>query len=148
MSAQLATASATMQLSGTPGRAILTARGHHLVVDSPAPLGGPIEELNPLDLLLGALAGCAAFVCERVAQEQHIALVAMIVTVAADFDPRGVCGEPVDPRVQSVRVRMELHGPSADEARILVDGFRTRCPVYTTLARATRINIETVIETQ
>lgn len=146
MTTPLATASATVQLAGLPGRGILTARGHHLVVDSPAPLGGPNEELNPIDLLLGALAGCGTFVCERAAIEQGINLASVTVIVAADFDPRGVCGEPIDPRMQAIRVRLELRGPSEAEAELLVAAFRSRCPVYTTLARATPISIEVTVE--
>ncbi|NTU78155.1 MAG: OsmC family protein [Chloroflexales bacterium] len=146
MSTPLATATAMVRLSSIPGRAILSARGHHTVVDSPAPLGGPNEELNPLDLLLGALAACGTFVCERVAQEQGIALTAITVTCAGDFDPRGVCGEPVDPRVQTVRVRLELRGPSQAEAALLVAAFQSRCPVYTTLARAAALSVEVMVE--
>ncbi|HMQ31167.1 MAG TPA: OsmC family protein [Chloroflexaceae bacterium] len=146
MSAPLATGTAAVRLSGLPGRGILTARGHHLVVDSPAPLGGPNEELNPLDLLLGALAACGTFVCERAAQERGIRLEAIAVTAAGDFDPRGVCGDPVDPRLQAVRVRLELRGPTPAEAEALVAAFQTRCPVYTTLARATALSVEAVVE--
>ena len=58
MTSQLTTASVTSRLTNQPGRTIVTARGHHFVVDSPAPLGGPNEELNPIDLLLSALATC------------------------------------------------------------------------------------------
>lgn len=146
MSTLLATAMATVRLAGPPGRGILTARGHHLVVDSPAPLGGPNEELNPIELLLGSLAACGTFVCERAASEQGIALAAITVMVAADFDPRGVCGEPVDPRLQAIRVRLELRGPSEAEAELLVGAFRSRCPVYTTLARATPVSVEASVE--
>src|SRR6266446_3059979 len=106
MPPQLATASVTSRLSGLPGRAIVTARGHHFVIDSPLPLGGPNEEINPIDILLAALATCATFVCETVAREQGIPLKAIAVTTAGDFDPRGVCGEPVDPRLQALRVRL------------------------------------------
>src|SRR6266699_1807437 len=71
---QLATASVTSRLSNLPGRAIVTARGHHFVVDSPPPLGGPNEEINPIDLLLSALATCGTFVCEKAAQEMSVLL--------------------------------------------------------------------------
>ena len=56
MTEPLVTASVTSHLTNEPGRAIVTARGHHFVVDSPAPLGGPNEEINPVDVLLSALA--------------------------------------------------------------------------------------------
>ena len=146
MTIQLATASVTARLSGLPGRAIVTARGHHFIVDSPPPLGGPNEEINPMDVLLAALATCGTFVCERAAAEMNVPLEAVAVTAAGDFDPRGVCGEPVDPRVQALRVRLALTGPTEAQAKALAQAFQTRCPVYTTLSRAAPIELEIVVE--
>ncbi len=146
MSTQLATASVTSRLSGLPGRAIVTARGHHYVVDSPPPLGGPNEEINPIDVLLSALATCGTFVCETAAVEMDVPLDAASVTAAGDFDPRGVCGEPVDPRMQAFRVRLALSGPTEAQAEALAEAFRARCPVYTTLSRAAPIELEVAVE--
>jgi putative redox protein len=146
MSAPLATASVTSSLSNQPGRAMVTARGHHFVVDSPPPLGGPNEEINPIDLLLSALATCGTFVCEKAAQELKLPLDLITVNVAGDFDPRGVCGEPIDPRLQAVRVRLALSGPTHTQGEALVAAFQSRCPVYTTLARATTITVELIVE--
>jgi len=141
MSVSLATASAGCRLSNEPGRALLAARGQHWVVDSPPPLGGPNEAPNPVEMLLGALASCAAFVCECAAREQRIALASVTVSAAGDFDPRGVCGEAVDPRFQAIRVRLALEGPDAAQRESLLNAFKTRCPVYTTLSRAVPIEV-------
>jgi uncharacterized OsmC-like protein/predicted small metal-binding protein len=146
MPAPLATASVTSRLSGQPGRAIVAARGHHFIVDSPPPLGGPNEEINPVDVLLSALATCGTFVCETAALEMNIPLDAVVVTAAGDFDPRGICGEPVDPRFQEFRVRLGLSGPTAEQAEVLAQAFRSRCPVYTTLLRAAPIELEVAVE--
>lgn len=137
----LLTATASSRLSNEPGRALLTVRGQHLVTDSPPNLGGPNEAVNPVELLLSALAACATFICERAALERNIPLSSVSVTVAGDFDPRGVCGEAFDPRFQVLRVRMALIGPNAEQAQVLVDAFKTRCPVYTTLVRATPVEV-------
>lgn len=142
----LATASVTSRLSGLSGRAIVTARGHHFIVDSPPPLGGPNEEINPIDVLLSALATCGTFVCETAAVEMDVPLDAVSVTAAGDFDPRGVCGEPVDPRMQAFRVRLALSGPTEAQAQALAEAFRARCPVYTTLSRAAPIELEVAVE--
>ena len=141
MNAPLASASASCRLSNEPGRGLVTIRGQHLVTDSPPPLGGPNEAANPVELLLSALAGCAVFVCERAAREMGIALRTVVATAAGDFDPRGVCGEAVDPRFQALRVRLELDGPDAAQCDALVRAFRTRCPVYATLSRAVPVEI-------
>lgn len=141
MSVTLATASASCRLSNEPGRALLAIRGQHVVTDSPPTLGGPNEAANPVEMLLGALAGCATFVCERAAQEMGIPLASVSVTVAGDFDPRGVCGEAVDPRFQAFRLRLGLEGPDAAQRELLLQAFKTRCPVYTTLSRAAPVEI-------
>jgi uncharacterized OsmC-like protein len=109
-------------------------------------LSGPNEEINPIDLLLSALATCGTFVCEKAAQEMNLPLDLVTVTVAGDFDPRGVCGEPVDPRLQAVRIRLAMSGPTRTEAEALVAAFQSRCPVYTTLARATAMSVELIVE--
>jgi uncharacterized OsmC-like protein len=141
MTTKLATASASCRLSNEPGRALLTLRGQHVVTDSPPTLGGPNEAANPVELLLSALAGCAVFVCERAAKELGIGLTAIHVTAAGEFDPRGVCGEPFDPRFQSFKVRLALDGADAAQSEQLLQAFKTRCPVYTTLSRAAPVEI-------
>ena len=147
MATQLATGSVTSHLTHQPGRAIVTARGHHFVVDSPAPLGGPNEEINPVDVLLSALATCGTFVCETAAQEMDIPLHGIAVTAAGDFDPRGLCGtDGVNPRMQAFRVRLAMSGPTEEQANALVEAFQTRCPVFTTFSRAAPIEVDVVLE--
>jgi uncharacterized OsmC-like protein len=141
MPGALATATASCRLSNEAGRALLSTRGQHFVVDSPPVLGGPNEAANPAELLLSALASCAVFICERVAQEMGMALRSASATVAADFDPRGLCGEPIDPRFQAFRVRLDLQGPDAAQREALVQAFKTRCPVFTTLLRSASVDI-------
>ena len=137
----LATAAVKVQLSNQPGRAIVTARGNHFVIDSVPPLDGPNEERNPLDLMLGALATCGTFIYERVAQEQGIEMTEITTTVEGDFDPRGVAGQPVDPRIQTMRVSFEVPGVSEPDTALMQEQFEQRCPVFTTLVRATDIEV-------
>ena len=122
----------------------MSARGNHFVVDSVPPLGGPNEERNPLDLVLGALATCGAFVYEAAAQEMGIALTDIRASVEGDFDVRGVKDGSVNPRIQVFRVKIELTGATAEQAEALAQEFQARCPVYTTLSRSAPIGVETV----
>jgi uncharacterized OsmC-like protein len=127
------------------GRAIVAARGHHLIVDSPPPLGGPNEELNPLDLLLGALATCGTFVIETAARERNIALESVTLDVEGDFDPRGVKGVAgINPMITEFRVKVSIEGATNEQKAALIEQFKVRCPVYTTLSRATAIEFELV----
>ena len=137
----LATAKVSAQLSNQPGRAIVSARGNHFIIDSVPPLDGPNEERNPLDLMLGALATCGTFIFERVAQEENIGLTDLTTQVEGDFDPRGVAGEDVDPRIQAMRVTINAQGIDQAQADLMTEHFQLRCPIYTTLSSAVPIEI-------
>jgi len=144
----LATAAATVELSNQFGRAIVSARGNHFVVNSAPPLGHPPEEINPVEAMLGALATCGLFVYESAAAEMAIPLAAAMVTVQGDFDARGLMGTAdVDPRVQAIRMHFTLEGPDGDQAAQLAEQFTTRCPIYTTLIKAAPIEITHNAET-
>lgn len=140
----LSTASAVSVLSNQPGRAIVSARGNHFVVDSVPPLGGPNEERNPMDLLLGAQATCATFIYETAAQEMGIPLTGISATVEADLDPSGIKDGAVNPRVQAMRVIMDLEGATAEQAAKLQGEMEKRCPVYTTLIQSMPIEVTNV----
>jgi uncharacterized OsmC-like protein len=141
----LVTIAATARLSGEAGRSLVTLRGHHLVVDSPLALGGPNEEVNPVDLLVGSLATCALFISDYVAREQNIPLQQVRVAVAGDLDPRGMCGFPVDPRLQALRLQAHYTGVSEAQAEQLVEAVRSRCPIFTTLSQGVEIEVSYVL---
>jgi len=136
----LATISVESTLSNQRGRAILTTRNQHIIIDSPPLLGGPNEEMNPLDILLGALSTCGTFVFETAARELNLSPTHINIKVEAEFDPRGVKGvEGVDPRIQVFRVIISTQGLTNEEVSRLIDNFKTRCPIYTTLVRSAPI---------
>jgi uncharacterized OsmC-like protein len=144
---QLATAKASAKLTNQAGRAIVSARGNHFIVDSVPPLEGPNEELNPLDMILGSLATCGMFIAERVAEEEAIPLEDVLVAVEGDLDASGVAGSGTDPRLQQIRVHLDLPGANEEQAAQIVENFTVRCPIYTTLSRATDIEITVGDET-
>ncbi|MBX3051881.1 MAG: YdhR family protein [Caldilineaceae bacterium] len=136
----LATAKANVEMV-QDGRAIVSARGNRILVDSVPPLGGPNEEINPMDMFLGALGTCGAFVYEAAAQEMRIPLNSLSVGVEADFAPAGMTDGSVNPRVQAFRAAVTADGPSMEEMEALADEWRARCPIYTTLELAAPIKI-------
>ena len=139
----MATVSVISELSNQSGRAIISTRGHHIIIDSPPPLGGPNEELNPLDILLAALATCGTFVIETAAREMNISLESAHLEVEGDFDPRGVKGvEGIDSIITEFRVKVNIQGASKAQSSGLVEQFKIRCPVYNTLSRAAPIDFE------
>lgn len=137
----LATGVVTATLSNQGGRAIVSVRNNNFVVDSVPPLGGPNEEINPMDLLLAAQGTCGTFLFERVAQDQGIPLTGASAAVEADFNPKGIKDGSVSPHIQAMRVHFTIAGPDSAQAQALVDAWVKRCPIYNTLIRATGIEV-------
>ena len=109
----------------------------------PPPLGGPNQELNPLDVLIAALASCGTCGIETAAREMEIPLESVSLEAEGDFDPRGVKGiEDVDPRITEFRVKATVVGPTREQTETLIEEFKKRCPVYTTLSRSAPIHFE------
>lgn len=138
---KLATLKINAELTTDKGRSLVKARNHHFIIDSPPPLGGPNEAINPIEILLSSLGSCGVLVSEKVAEELAIPLIKATATVEGDLDPRGVKGEEVNPRIQVFRVKLTLTGPSEAQAKQLVEAIKSRCPVYTTLERAAPIEV-------
>ena len=134
----------TSVVTGTvvlPGRAIVDARSNHLVVDSPGALAGPNQEVNPLELLLGALNTCGIFIYEKAAQELGIPLDHISAVTEGDFAAQGLKDGSVNPRLRAFRMKMHMSGPSVAQANQLRAQFKLRCPIYTTLSLAAPIDI-------
>ena len=142
ISQDLVTIKIDADLSEFDGRSIVNARNHYLIIDSPPPLGGPNEEVNPIEILLSALGSCGVLVSDKVAKELDIPLKDASATVEGKLDPRGVKGEDVNPRIQEFNIKLTLTGVSPEEANKLTDAIKKRCPVYTTLERSAPINLE------
>lgn len=124
-----------------PGRAVVDARTNHWVIDSPTALGGPNQEVNPLDSLLGALSTCGIFIYEKAAQELNIPLDHISAVAEGDFAAQGMKDGSVNPRIRAFRVKFKLSGPSVAQANQLRSQFKKRCPVYTTLSLAAPIDV-------
>lgn len=143
---RLAQATVVARLAGVKGRAILTAKNHHLVVDSPLTLGGPNEEINPIDMLFGALATHVIFVCERSAQETGCALSGAVARVSGAFDPHTGQDPTAVPYLQRLSVDLRLVGPTEAQIGLFADAISSRCLMYTTLARAVPIALTIAVE--
>ncbi|MEM7134681.1 MAG: YdhR family protein [Chloroflexota bacterium] len=142
---QLATAKASAEIV-QEGRVLMHARTNRWVYDSVPPLGGPNEEVNPLDGMLSALIGCGMYIYEAVGIEEDIETNNLSATVQGEIDPRGVAGAPVNPRVRAFHVTINVDGPTPDQAAMMAESFSTRCPIYTTLALSADINVINVVD--
>jgi uncharacterized OsmC-like protein len=63
--------------------------------------------------------------------------------VEGDFNPAGVKDGSVNPRIQAMRVHMDLENATEEQAEALAEQFQSRCPMYTTMIRTVPIEITT-----
>ena len=143
-----ATAKAASVLAG-PGRAICEVRGHRYPLDAPPLIGGPNEEVNPVEAMVAALAACGALFLQHLSQAMGVPLGSVRTEAEGDFDPRGVKGEGPDPILSAVRLRyLVTAGAGTDRKGVerLIEAFRARCPVHRTFSKAVAIQEEIVLQ--
>ena len=70
-----------------PALVRVQARNFSMYVDEPANLGGSDKGANPVEYLLGALAGCLNVVANLVANEMNIELRGMTIEAEGDLNP-------------------------------------------------------------
>jgi uncharacterized OsmC-like protein len=99
------------------GRTLNSAGTHHFIIDGPS---RPNEEIVSMDAFLAGISSCATHLFEDFAEEEGISLDRANVTIQA-FRPRH---EPN--RFDHIDLRIELLGPSQQQAEHLVERFKGR----------------------
>src|SRR5262245_27760638 len=135
MSDDLREYAAHAQSTETFGRVHTVCRDHHLIADGPVWNGCPGEAIAPGELFLAAVAACGVELMQVIGRERGIDVGGVRADISAVVDR----SNPVRPDAtvfNSVRLRFELEGVDEAAAADLVDGFRTRCPLYGTVATA------------
>ena len=121
------------------GGANVTANDRTFVMDSVPVLDGPNNELNPLDMLLGGLASCSAFIAEREAPSADVQVV-----VEGDFNPNGIrdLAGP-NPRIQRMRVSLQSDNQDQVAAAEVPEQIKEQCYLYSILDGTVDIKIST-----
>lgn len=119
MTSRYTTTKACTCSSGTPGRAICSARSHHFVSDD---TGG--EALNPGELFLAGISSCAVNLVERSARQDKIPLQWMDVSVEAVRDHESV-PQPFTV-YDDVKVHFQMWGIEEALAQSLVEVWEQR----------------------
>jgi uncharacterized OsmC-like protein len=109
----------------TFGRVLCSARDHHFVVDGPVQNGCPGEELTPAELFLAGIASCGVELVEVFARQEEIPLERVACDVQGEMDLDNPVREDVTV-FNTVRVRFDLGGVSAEQGAHLVERFKGR----------------------
>ena len=130
--------------SETPTHTVVEARDFEFSVDEPEHLGGSDVAPNPVEYLLGALAGCLNVVGHTVADEMDMAVSGIEVGIEGDLDPAKFLGQDAEPRAgyQDVRVDISVE-TDADPSTVetWLESVRERCPVSDTIGNTTPIDV-------
>ena len=123
------------------------ARQFKFIVDEPPALGGGDEGANPVEYLLGSLAGCLNVVFHLVAKEEGIRINKMGIKVSGAIDASRFLESGILNRAgfQSIDVAFNIDS-DADEKTIneLISKVKARCPVNDNLSNVTQLNYSVV----
>ncbi|MEF8779342.1 MAG: OsmC family protein [Haloferacaceae archaeon] len=135
--------------SETPTHTVVKARDFEFSVDEPEHLGGSDAGPNPVEYLLGSLAGCLNVVGHTVADEMGMSVSGMEVGIEGDLDPAKFLGKDTDPRAgyQDVRVNISVETDAdASTVEAWLESVRERCPVSDNIGNTTPLDISLEIE--
>ena len=103
--------------TGTPGRALNSARHNHFVLDSPS---GPNEALTNGEAFLAGVSSCGVTLIEKYALEQKVPVKGMQVAI------EGIRSNAEPNRFQGVNVSFEIWGVTQGQAEELVEVWKSR----------------------
>jgi uncharacterized OsmC-like protein len=137
----------TFDVSATaesPTKTRVSTRDFEFVVDEPATLGGSDEGPNPVEYLLGALAGCMNVVAHQVAREMDLEVRDLEIEIDGDLDPAKFMGKSDESRAgyQEVRVDVSADVDAPDETiQTWLSAVEERCPVSDNLGNETPLAV-------
>ena len=107
----------------THGRVLCNVRNHHFIVDGPVQNGAPGEAITPAELFLTGIAACGVELVQSFAKAEGMPLKGIHVDITGMMDRT----KPVRTDVSvmnSVRVKFDLAGVTAEQGNALIDRFK------------------------
>ncbi|MGB9957517.1 OsmC family protein [Haloferax prahovense] len=126
--------------AASPTETCVSTRGFEFVVDEPESLGGANAGPNPVEYVLGALAGCLNVTAHVVAREMDLDVRDLEISIEGDLNPAKFMGKRDDGRAGYEEIRVVVTADvDADEATIdaWLTAVESRCPVSDNLTNAT-----------
>ncbi|KAB1197176.1 MULTISPECIES: OsmC family protein [Haloferax] len=124
----------------SPTKTRVSTRSFEFVIDEPDSLGGTDHGPNPVEYLLGALAGCLNVTAHVVAREMDLDVQNLEISLEGGLDPATFMGKSDDERAgfQEIRVNVTADVDASGETiRTWLSTVEARCPVSDNLANGT-----------
>jgi uncharacterized OsmC-like protein len=125
MQADIREYAAQAHSTDTFGRVLCNTRNHYFIVDGPVQNGCPGEEVTPAELFLSSVAACGAELVQVIARQQEIPLQGIDVSIRGVQD-RGNPARSDFSVFNTVQMRFQVKGVSAEQAAKLVEAFKRR----------------------
>lgn len=122
-------------------RVEVEARGHKVIIDEPARLGGTDQGMNPLELLLSSLGACQTIVAQMFAKQFDLQYDQLWVELEGDIDTDGFLGKS-DVRPGLLELRYTIHIQSNEPKEKIEEFIRfveAHCPAGDTIANPVRM---------
>jgi len=131
-------------INENPTKLNVSARQFKFIVDEPAVLGGTDHGANPVEYLLGALAGCLNVVSHVVAKELDLPLKGITIDIEGNLNPARFFGQSNEERAGFKGIRVKIT-PDTDAEHSLIQKWlqivESRCPVSDNLVNPTPVEI-------
>ena len=128
----------------SPTKTRVSTRGFEFIVDEPPTLGGSDEGPNPVEFLLGALAGCMNVTAHQVAREMDLDVRDLEITIDGDLNPAKFMGKSDESRAgyEEIRVDIAADVDATDETiQTWLSMVEERCPVSDNLTNGTPLDL-------
>ena len=125
-------------------RVDVCAGGHAFSIDEPARMGGTDAGPNPVEYLLGALAGCLNVTGHVVAKEMGFTIESMDIRLEGNLDPLVFMGKKLGVRAgfKEIHVWIDMKSDAGEETlEQWAQAVETRCPVSDNLRNSTPLKI-------
>ncbi|HCX65264.1 MAG TPA: osmotically inducible protein C [Eubacteriaceae bacterium] len=125
-------------------KTVVKARNFTMVIDEPKNMGGTDDGANPVEYLIGALAGCMNVVCHLVAKEMGFTLRSVSIDIEGDLNPMKFMGKSDEDRTGYKIIRVTIDADTDADQETLnqwIKEVEKRCPVSDNLQNPTPIEI-------
>ena len=125
-------------------KTVVKTRKFEMIIDEPENLGGTNEGANPVEYMLGALAGCLNVVGHLVAKEMGFNIDNLNIELEGTLDPAKFSGQSEEGRAGYKEINVNLDLDTDADKEMLVEWLeivKERCPVSDNLGNETPINI-------
>lgn len=125
-------------------KTVVKTRKFEMIIDEPENLGGTNEGANPVEYMLGALAGCLNVVGHLVAKEMGFNIENLNIGLEGTLDPAKFSGQSEEGRAGYKEINVELDVDTDADKEMLkkwIEIIEERCPVSDNLANETPVNL-------